>query len=285
MPESTPYTELPLQKKVAYILALVALCSGAFVLGMWFMFPDASLERRLNAEISRQVPFEVRIHQLERSFPFTLRASRVEVDAPQFPVTIASLRVKPAWGSLIKLQAGVHASGQMFDGSFDVIHTGSGATEISAESMSLSVDIPGFSSIRVEADLAYAHLKAQVSDVVTPQEGSLVLKQVRIHGLDTLGLGQKVINLGDLELVLKERERLLEVELLNPQGDFQLSGSGSITPPRLTPSSRLNLQLRIGSIPPEHGQLEELLSLTGVRKDAQGYLIRLGGRLQRPFLR
>jgi hypothetical protein len=173
----------------------------------------------------------------------------------------------------------------MFNGPFEVLHTSSGATEIEAQNMRLSAIIPGFSSIRVEADLEHAYLKAKISDAITPHNGIISLQGVRILGLDKLGLGQSAINLGDLKLTLESQERLLQVKLLNPEGAFQLAGSGSITPPNLTPRARLNLQLRIGNIPPEHAQLEELLSLAGVHKDAEGYLIRLGGRLQRPFLR
>jgi len=285
MSDSTTYSELSLRKKAAYILAFLALSGTTFVLGVWFMFPDASLERRINTELTRQVPFNVKIHRLERSFPLTLKAKRIEVDTPQLPLTIERLKIKPAWGSLILLQPGISASGVMFDGPFEILHTSSGATKIEAEKMHLSATIPGFSSITVEADLEYVHIEANISNALTPHNGRISLKKVRILGLDKLGLGQNKINLGDLEFTLETRERRLEIKLLNPDGAFQLSGSGSITPPRLTPTGRLNLQLRIGNIPPEHTQFEELLNLAGIRKDAAGYLIRLGGRLQRPSLR
>jgi len=285
MSHSTTYSELSLRKKAAYILAFLALSGTTFVLGVWFMFPDASLERRINTELTRQVPFNVKIHRLERSFPFTLKGKQVDMDLPQLPITITRLKVKPAWSSLLQLQAGISASGVMFDGPFEILHTSSGATKIEAEKMHLSAAIPGFSSITVEADLEYVNIEGNISNAVTPHNGRISLKKVRILGLDKLGLGQSKINLGDMKFTLETRERRLEIELLNPNGAFQLSGSGSITPPRLTPTGRLNLQLRIGNIPPEHTQLEELLNLAGIRKDAAGYLIRLGGRLQHPFLR
>lgn len=285
MSESTTYSELPLHRRVIYILAFVAVCGLSFMLGVWFMFPDASLERRINAELTHQVPFEVKIHHLKRSLPFTLKGDQVDVDIPQFPLSIAPLQVKPAWGSLLQMQPGIRASGMMFGGRFEVFHTSSGDTEIEAEMMHLSATIPGFSSIKVEADLKHAHLEGHISKAITPHMGKISLKHVRIHGLDNLGLAQSEINLGDLEFTMEAQDRLLRIELLNPEGAFELSGNGSITPPRLTPSARLNLQLRIGNIPPEYIQLEELLNISGVRKGAEGYLIRLSGRLQRPFLR
>lgn len=285
MSDNTTYSELSLRKKAAYILAFLTLSGTTFVLGVWFMFPDASLERRINAELTRQVPFNIKIHRLERSFPFTLKGEQVDVDLPQLPITIAHLRIKPALSSLMQLQAGINASGIMFDGPFEILHTSTGDTEIEAEKMHLSVTIPGFSSIKVEADLDYAYIEANISNAITLHTGRIDLKGVHIQGLDKLGLGQSEIDLGDLEITLETQERRLGIELLNPDGAFQLSGSGSITPPRLTPRGRLNMQLRIGNIPPEHTQLEELLSLAGVHKNSEGYLIRLGGRLQRPFLR
>ena len=285
MSEGSTYTDLPLRKKAAYILAFLALSGITFVLGVWFMFPDASLERRINTELTRQVPFSVKIHHLERSFPLTLKGERVDVDLPEFPLTITPLQVSPAWSRIMQLQPGIIASGEMLGGHFESLHTSSGATEVEAENMHLNATIPGFSSIRIEVELEHAHLEANVSDTVTPHTGQISIKKLRILGLDKLGMGPGVINLGKLELHLEARGRLLEVELINPEGAFQLSGSGSVTPPRLTPRARLNLQLRIGNIPSEHAQLEELLNLAGVRKNAEGYLIRIGGRLERPFLR
>ncbi len=285
MAETTPNLKQSLRKRAVYILAFIALSGITFVLGVWFMFPDASLERRINAELARQAPFSSKIHHLERSFPFTLKGKQVSIDIPQFPLIIAPLQVKPAWSSLIRLQPGIVASGILFGGPFEVFYTSSGTTAIKAERMHLSATIPGFSSIRIEGELEYAQIDAHVSDVVTPSHGQIILKGVRIHGLDKVGLGQSVTTLGDLELTLEEQGRLLQLELQNPGGAFQLSGSGSITPPQLSPKGRMNLQLRIDNIPAEHAQLEELLSLTGVRKDAEGYLIRLGGRIERPILR
>jgi hypothetical protein len=91
--------------------------------------------------------------------------------------------------------------------------------------------------------------------------------------------------LGNLEFTLRTHERRLQVELRNPRGDFDISGSGSISPPRLNPSARLNIRIRIGNIPAEHAQLEELLGMAGIRKNADGYLLRLGGPLESPYLR
>lgn len=285
MSDNTTYSELSLRKKAAYILAFLALSGITFVMGLWFMFPDASLERRINAELTRQAPFNIKIHRLERSFPFTLKGGKVDVDMPEFPLTISPLQIAPAWRSIMQLQPGICASGKMLGGPFEILHTISGATNIKAENMHLNATIPGFSSIRIEGELEHAYLKANVSHTITPHTGQISIRELRILGLDKLGMGADVINLGELELNLEARERMLDVKLLNPEGAFQLSGSGSITPPRLTPRARLNLQLRIGNIPPEHAQLEEFLSLAGVRKKAEGYLIRIGGRLERPFLR
>lgn len=285
MPESATYSELPLRKKIVYILGFLLLGGTTFLLGVWFMFPDASLERRINAELARQAPIGVKVHHLERRFPLTLLINSVDIAAPGLPLSIESLQARPAWSRFIQLQAGIYISGMMFNGHFDILHTSTGATEIEAKNMHLRAPIPGFSSIEVVAELEHAYIESDIAGAITPQNGSIRLKGVRINGLDNLGLGQEDIDLGDLELTLEANARQLDIELLNPTGTFEIVASGSITPPRLTPRGRLNLQIRIGNIPPQHAQLVELLSLAGVRKDANGYLIRLGGRLQRPFLR
>ncbi|MFW6387524.1 MAG: hypothetical protein ACOC0G_02480, partial [Thermodesulfobacteriota bacterium] len=107
----TTHNEISMRARFTYILGFVALGAITFGAGLWFMFPDASLERRLNAELSGRMPFSVRVHQLERSFPFTLKTRRVEADIPQFPVGVEELRLTPAWGSFLQLQPGLKAEG------------------------------------------------------------------------------------------------------------------------------------------------------------------------------
>jgi len=278
------HNEISMRARFTYILGFIILGAITFGTGLWFMFPDASLERRLNAELAKQVPFRVRVHQLERSFPFTLKTRQVEADIPQFPVKVEELRLAPAWGSFLQLQPGLKAEGRVFDGMFQALFT-SKAGELEAEGMHLSGIIPGFNSIRIEAQLERAHLQTDISDAITPRQGDIRISGLRIYGLDKVGLGGAQLDVGDLDLTLRTHERRLEVELRNPRGDFDISGSGSISPPRLTPSARLNIRIRIGNIPAEHAQLEELLSMAGIRKNADGYLLRLGGRLETPYLR
>jgi type II secretion system protein N len=278
------HNEISMRARFTYILGFIALGTITFGTGLWFMFPDASLERRLNAELAAQVPFRVRVHQLERSFPFTLKIRCVEADIPQFRVKVEELRLAPAWGSFLQLQPGLKAEGRVFDGVFRALFT-SKAGELEAKGMHLSGIIPGFNSIRIEAQLEHAHLQADIADAITPRHGDIRISELRIYGLDKVGLGGARLDLGNLEFTLRTHERRLQVELRNPRGDFDISGSGSISPPRLNPSARLNLRIRIGNIPAEHAQLEELLGMAGIRKNADGYLLRLGGPLESPYLR
>lgn len=277
---------LSTQQRLKYTAAFLALTGAVFVLGVWFTFPTASLERRFNAELTNQLLVPVKIQQLKCSFPLSLTSAHVRVGLEQFPIEIAPLELKPAWSRVLLLKPGIIATGKMFGGSFNILHTvNSGATEVNAHNMRISGVIPGFSSITLQALLDSAEVNATLASGVEVHTGTVTLKEVTLSGLDKLGFSKDIISLGDFTLTAHTENQRLQLELANPRGEFGLQVSGFISPPQLTPQARLNIEIRIGNIPPEYTQLEELLSLAGVRKNADGYLLRLSGRLDQPYLR
>lgn len=277
---------LSTQQLLKYAAAFLALTGATFILGVWFMFPAASLERRLNAELAHQLPVPVKIQQLQCNFPLTLTSSHVRVELGNFPIDIAPLELKPAWGRVLLFQPGITAAGRMFGGSFNILHTtGSGATKMDARNMDLSGALPGFSSITLQTRLDAAEINATLATGVEVHSGTVTLKKATVSGLKQLGFAKDEIILGDFTLAAHTENQRLQLELTNPQGEFDLKVNGFITPAQLTPQARLNLEIHIGNIPPKYAQLEELLSLAGVRKNADGYLLRLSGRLNQPYLR
>ncbi|MDY0212053.1 MAG: type II secretion system protein GspN [Desulfuromonadaceae bacterium] len=277
---------LSTQQKVKYAAAFFALTGATFILGMWFMFPAASLERRLNAELAHQLPMPVKMQQLKCRFPLTLTSAHVRIESEQFPIEIAPLELKPAWSRVLRFKPGISVTGKMFGGSFNILHTAdSGATVINARNMHISGTIPGFSSITFQTRLDSAEINATLATDVEVRTGTVSLKALTLTGLKKLGFPEDEINLGDFTLTAHTENQRLQLELINPQGEFGFKANGFIAPPQLTPVARLNIEIRIGSMPPEYAQLEELLSMAGVRKNADGYLLRLSGRLGQPYLR
>ncbi|MDD2557546.1 MAG: type II secretion system protein GspN [Desulfuromonadaceae bacterium] len=277
---------LSTQQKLKYAAAFLALTGVTFLLGMWIMFPAASLERRLNAELAHQLPVPVTIQQLKCSFPLTLTSAHVRVELEQFPIEIAPLKLKPAWSKVLFFKPGITAAGKMFGGSFNILHTaGSGTTEINARNMHIGGVIPGFNSITLQARLDSADINATLGAGVEIHTGTVTLKALTLTGLEKLGLNKDEINFGDFTLAAHTENQRLQLELANPQGVFGLKANGFIAPPQLSPQARLNIEIRIGNMPAEYAQLEELLSLAGVRKNTDGYLLRLSGRLDQPYLR
>lgn len=277
---------LSAQQMIKYTAAFLILTGTIFVIGVWFMFPTASLERRLNTELARQLPVPIKIQQLQCSLPLKLTSAHVRVELEQFPIEIAPLELKPAWSRILFFQPSITATGRMFGGSFNILHTPtSGSTEIKARDMEISGTIPGFNSITLQGRLDSAKINATLATGVEVHTGTLALKAVTLSGLDKLGFDQEQINLGDFNLTAHTENQRLQLDLDNPQGDFGIKINGFIAPPQLTPQARLNIEIRIGNMPTEYAQLEELLSLAGIRKGADGYLLRLSGRLDQPYLR
>ena len=274
-----------IKTRIAYVAGFLLLTGISFCLGIWIMFPDTALERRINTELARRIPFAVKVENIERRLPATLYSRKVYAELAPLPLTIADFKLRPLWSSLLHMDPAAVATGNMFGGSVACTCADSGAATLHARQMLISFPLPELSSVQVELNLERADLEAMLDKQMSLNKAQVHLNAVNISGLQQLGLDSDSINLGSFNAMAVEKNRRLEVKLDNPQGNFGLSAQGFLAPTQISPSTRISLELRIANIPEHLRQLEDLLSIAGIRKNADGYRIRLGGNLGQPHLR
>jgi len=115
----------------------------------------------------------------------------------------------------------------------------------------------------------------------------LVVENLRIAGMNAIGLKENKISLGRLQLRGKMMDRTLNIEKLqNEGGDLSLSCNGTVLISQRPQLSRLNLQIALRPGAGMKKTLGDLLLLTGLKAEPDGgYKFRLAGTLARPILR
>jgi type II secretion system protein N len=269
------------------LLLFILFFTGSVLL----FFPKAQLRDQIVGLILRQTGQHIEIGGLSFSPLLGVEATGIawQPDDKKWPpVTVDRLFLSPQWTSLFGSNpaGGFHAS--VAEGEIDGWCGRDGSFNATLADVNLAPFITaGFlfpPTGRIGGTMA---LDRQTGPGMGTAGFDLVVEDLRVSGMNTIGLKENELSLGRLLLRGKMIDRTLNLEeLQNEGGDLSLSCHGTILISQKPQLSRLNLQIALRPGTGMKKTLGDLLLLTGLKAEPDGgYNFRLAGTLARPILR
>lgn len=271
---------------------------GVFVVLLYVMFPYDLLRQRLNERLSQGL-FQFDIARLNSTFPPGLHARQVRVQAkhqqiPEPMLQLDTLRVWPAWLTLLSGTLQMHFAGTLYSGRVagDIRYPMAAATvwegQVRLEALDMTrhplLQQNGKVSVRGQLN---GEATATVRKEGTPQQGTVTFRlqpAVFIPG-EALQLPlQREIACDTLQGNLTLDPQQWQIETLTCQGnDVFIDVRGTLRPQRPFPNSALNLRLQLRSEEAFKQEIALLGSLVRQRPDRRGELsFGLRGLLRQP---
>lgn len=270
-------------------LLLFLLCFTGVAL---MSFPQTQLRNYAVGLIYRQTGQPITIGELSLSPLLRVKAKDISWQPKGKdwqPIVVDRLSLSPFWTSLFdKNPAGsfrASIAGGTVEGWASKI--GSFSAELAGVNLApfFTAGFPFPPSGKISGTVA---AERQAGSGAAAYDFELAAEDLRVAGLDTLGLPEGGLALGRIKFRGKMKGRSLTVEeLQNEGGDLSLAVRGTILIGARPGRSRLNLRVEIqpggAALTPA---FRDLLSLTGLKPDPEGgYKFRLAGTLTRPILR
>ena len=264
-----------------------------FFLGtMLALFPKAQLRDYVVSLISRQTGQHISIAELSLSPLLGVKAKDIAWQPPAAgwpPVRVGRLSLSPVWTSLFGKNpagrfhaavAGGSVDGRIArDGGFDAMLANVNLAPFIAAKFPFPPSGSIGGTVTLEKQAASGGRGTVIFD--------LAADDLKVAGLDALGLPKGELALGRVKLRGKMAGQAFNIEeLSNEGGDLSIGGRGIILVGNSPERCRLSLQIEMRSGQTLAPTLHDLLQLGGVKAEADGsYHLRLGGTLARPILR
>ncbi|MEZ4601127.1 MAG: type II secretion system protein GspN [Syntrophotaleaceae bacterium] len=278
---------LPTEGK-GYTILLTALLLTSFLLGIIWFFPTDPLKYRIENELAAQYGADVRIAELDFVFPLQMQFSNIRAEMPGLftDLKIDSLRVKPVWSSLLFGRRAFSFSGRLNQGTAEGSVGADGKLALNLQQVRFSFPLSESGSLVLGGVAGDVRLEGTYP---FPAEGESIVsaqfENLELTGLQSLGLGPEILQLGQFQMEGKGQGTILQVERLGLTGGAILvDGKGSIVfrQPVETSNLRLTATLKADS---QLREIGELLALTQKPAADGSYQFRLIGTFDQPLLR
>jgi type II secretion system protein N len=263
---------------------------ASFIAGFYLFFPAGILKNRLEQEALTRAHTEVHIGQLALDFPPGILGKQITWDTgnPQVPTVQAdSLSLSPIWYSLFTTNPGVDLRAELMGGTLRCQYRRKGAVEAKLTGLTFAEPVVAGSALKVAGTVKEGSLTGAFPlRPTTTTRLSLVLDQLRLTGLEGLGVAGGTLSLGTVTLEGSGLGNSFRVEkLASTGGNLEVSGSGTILLADQPARSRINLNLALRPSPSLDKSVRDMLDLFFKPPRDGAYRFQLTGALLRPMVK
>lgn len=272
-----------------YLGALASMIVG-LVASLYFFFPTAALEERIEHEINGRTPVEATLQALSLGFPPALRTEKLtlNIDSPQpYAMTFDKASVRPLWHTLFGGNPGVAFHTGILGGEGEGTIRRDGSMEFNLTRILVDAPLPALTSLRLSGTLENAQFAAAVPvQPTTESHLEIHLENVKIAGLQAVGMGRDSLFLGAISLLGEGKGKAFRIEQLDSRGgDLKVSGNGTVLLGRTVERSRLNLNVVLSPEQTLDRDIAELINLFRQPGQDGTYRFRVTGTLANPSIK
>ncbi len=272
-----------------WLLTLLLLLLAA-LLSFYVAFPRRTLQARLEMELARTGGMEARLSPPQLLFPPGLACSRVDLvfnQAAERSLPLRQVRVTPLWFSWFGSSPGLRFQALLNGGTLSGTLRRDGQTTLVADQVVVQEPLP------INGDPSFQGVvqNSRFSGLLPlqlPGERNLTLNLdgIRLTGLESYGVPDGSLDLGQLALQAEGQGTTFRIQKLSLQGGaLEGSGQGTILVGASPATTRLNLTLQLRPGAALEPSLRDLLLLVGSSAPDGSRRLRLSGSLQQPTLR
>ena len=280
--------QIPTLKKDGALALTLSLLAGlaAFIIGFAVFFPDTVLQRKVQYEINRNFPGEVRTNNISYRFPLTLAADDVLVvtndrSIPEF--RFETVRISPHLASLIG-SPGICFTAIAGEGIIKGTFLREGEFDIEIANYSFDEPVQGFSDLRLNGKIAAARIESHLQPSPdTNSTFSLQAADLSLDGTASTGLSVDRIKLGQLTLEMSGIGRNFSFDKARlAGGEIQAEATGRVVAGQTARSTRINIDLSIKPAGNLDSSVASLLEIIGSPAANGSRKLNISGTLSRP---
>lgn len=266
-----------LQQRALLILTGTLLFGLAFGLGCYLFFPVATVQRWLTEEIGRRTGASIELDAPKLSPLLTMRTPRGRLsfpDAPQAPIDLVDLRLRPRWSTLFSGDPGIALETAFSGGMLSAVVTRGGTYRVDAEGLQFDkLPLHRETGTLLSGTLLKAHF-ATTYPAQKSGRNALTLEMERVS-LNLLG---QPLALGKIRIDGDGQQNTLQLATLTASGgDLAVSGTGTLLLGASPAASRISLDLTLRPAPAAPATITALLEVAARKEADGGYRLRLSG--------
>jgi type II secretion system protein N len=273
-----------------FYLAGALLLVASFIAGFYLYFPAGILKNRLEQEALTRAHTEDHIGRLDLLFPPGIVGNQITwaTGNPQVPtVEATSVALSPIWHSLFTTNPGVDLRAELMGGSLRGEFRRNGSVDAHLTGLTFAEPVAAGSSLKVAGMVKEGVFTGAFPlQATTTTHLSLILDQLRLTGLEGLGVAGGTLSLGTVTLEGSGMGNSFRVEkLASTGGSLEVSGSGTLLLADQPARSRINLSLVLRPAPSLDKSVKDMLDLFFNPPRDGAYRFQLTGSLLRPTVK
>ena len=264
-----------------------------FAIGTWLFFPTSAVQQHLKTELSLQLKQPVELGDVGVNFPPAIAISSLAITtAPGVPILLRDLRLKPVWHQLLSKTPAINLDARAYQGTINDRVDSANNFQLSAHKLRWDAPLPQLSALHLNTTLA----QLEATGVFNPnnrnypiekiEKLTLQLSELRLKGLQELGLPVDSLNLGIVDLNLSQVKQRLSINKISSRdGDITFAGKGEIKLHRNLARSRINITLNMSLSSNIDPALTSLIQLFAQPQKRGSYSFHIVGTLGQPRLK
>ncbi len=254
-----------------------------FILAFLLFFPLDPYARQLEQRLKKQGVL-VEIDHPQLRFPPGIGSEQIHVSLENLdhsPLLLEELSLRPLWLSLGGDNPGLRFSLQMFQGRVEGSTYKNGETQVVFENLIINEPLGPQLPLTMKATLESARFEGTLPFAGKNRSDlDIVISSLQIEGMQKLGSGSDLLQVGSLNLSAKANGPLIQISTLSSSGAaFDLKGSGNMRLGRTPANSSINLNLVLTPKAALDPVLKDLLSLVKQPQPDGSYQLSLRGAL------
>ena len=256
--------------RLGWWLLAFLLLSLAALLSFYWAFPSRTLKARLELELAQNYGLQAQLSPPKLLFPLGLSCSKADlsfVEPYNRSLPLQKVRISPLWFSLLGDAPGLRFRAGLNGGTLTGTSRRNGQTALFADGVTVQETLQVNGGASLQGVLQNSRFSGPLPlQLPGDRNLDLTLSRVRLSGLESYGVRDGSLDLGQLVLQAEGQGKTLRLKKLSLQGGvLEGSGQGTIMIGASPVASRLNLTLELRPGTGLDPALKELLSLIGSR--------------------